>query len=84
MENKTIPYYAFDCVMAMVDRITKRYIIALIICILLLVVSNGAWLYAWMQYDYVSETVEVDSDDGGNANYIGHDGDINNGESESN
>ena len=41
--------------------------------------SNIAWLWAWSSYDYVSEEVSVDSQDGGNANYIGHDGDINNG-----
>jgi hypothetical protein len=36
-----------------------------------------------MQYDYSSEEtiVDVNSDDGGNANYIGNDGDIVNGES---
>jgi hypothetical protein len=36
-----------------------------------------------MQYDYTSETYEeviVDAKDGGNANYIGQDGDIYNGE----
>lgn len=35
------------------------------------------------QYDYFSETVTVDSADGGNANYIGNDGDIYNGEGDS-
>jgi hypothetical protein len=35
---------------------------------------------AWNSYDYTSEEVIIDSQDGGNANYIGNDGDIINGE----
>lgn len=37
-----------------------------------------------LQYDYVDDySVELDSGDGGNANYIGNDGDIYNGEGNS-
>ena len=50
--------------------------IIIILLILLLVASNIAWLIAWNQYDYYSEEITVDSDDGGNANYIGNDGNI--------
>jgi hypothetical protein len=66
------------------ERQVKRGWIALIVAVCLLFASNAAWLYAWMQYDYTSEEVIVDvnSDDGGNANYIGNDGDIVNGESD--
>ena len=69
---------------AFIERTVKRQWIALIIALCMLFASNAAWLYCWMQYDYSSEEtiVDVNSDDGGNANYIGNDGDIVNGESD--
>lgn len=68
---------------AFAERMVKRLWIALIIAVVLMFASNAAWLYAWCQYDYYSEEVVIDlnSEDGGNANYIGNDGDIYNGES---
>ena len=51
----------------------------------LLFLTNALWLIAWNSYDYVDEyTVDVDADDGGNANYIGNNGDIYNGTSNGN
>jgi len=46
--------------------------------IILLVVTNAMWLVAWNQYDYVDEdySVDMDTGSGGDANYIGNDGDI--------
>lgn len=58
-------------------RQSKRWFISFIICLILLFASNMIWLYVWNQYDYAE--YNVDSFDGGNANYIGNDGDINNG-----
>ena len=50
--------------------------------IVLLAATNGAWLYAWNQYDYTSTQTEVNADNG-TANYIGRDGHINNGKNNS-
>lgn len=68
------------------ERREKRLVIALIVAIVMLFACNCAWLCAWCQYDYSSEEiiVEQDAQDGGNANYIGNNGDINNGVSENN
>ena len=56
----------------------RNIIIILLIC--LLVLTNALWLWHESQYEYVYEDyTEVDAGDGGTANYIGHDGDINNG-----
>ena len=79
---ESVPYIVHESSMARMERQIKRGWIALIVAVALLFASNGLWLYAWMQYDYTSEEVIVDvnSDDGGNANYIGNDGDIVNGE----
>lgn len=83
---ESVPYIVHESSMARMERQIKRGWIALIVAVFLLFASNAAWLYAWMQYDYVSEEiiVEQDAQDGGNANYIGNDGDIVNGLPESN
>ena len=84
MEEKAmIPYFAFEGTMARMVYIIRRLIVALVICIIVLFVSNAVWLYAWMQYDYSGEEITVDSNDG-IANYIGGSGGIvNNGENNS-
>ena len=51
-----IPYIVYESAEARAERTVKRLIIALIVTILLLFASNAIWLYAWNQYDYVSET----------------------------
>ena len=85
MDNKliTIPYIAFEGELARQERYIKRLAVVLAISVVLIFISNALWLYAWCQYDYSSEDVTVNSDGGGNANYIGRNGDINNGISES-
>ena len=85
-DNEQIPEQSKnELAFAFIERTVKRQWIALIIALFMLFASNAAWLYAWMQYDYVSEEiiVEQDAQDGGNANYIGNDGDIVNGLPES-
>jgi len=60
-----------------------------IIIILILAMVGSFIYYHWSfkdfvsKYDFITE-IAVDSKDGGNANYIGNDGDITNGVSESN
>ena len=84
-EPLTIPYSAYQMAQANNRKNIKYIIIALIVAIALMFASNAIWLYAWCQYDYTSEEVivEQDTSDGGNANYIGSNGDIVNGISES-
>ena len=75
---ETVPYIVYEAEQDRSERRTNKLIIALIVAIALIFASNAIWLWAWMQYDYVSEEIHVDSADGGNANYIGQDGDIHN------
>ena len=85
-DNDQIPQHSKEeLAFAFLERMVKRLWIALIVCIALIFASNASWLYAWMQYEYSSEEiiVEQDAQDGGNANYIGNDGDIVNGLPES-
>lgn len=50
----------------------------IIILIVALVGTNIAWIWYINQYDFVTETTTLD--DNGTNNYIGNDGDINNGD----
>ena len=80
MDQKSIPYFAHEGMMARLERTIKRLWIVLIIVVALMFASNAAWLYAWMQYDYVDMDRSIDINaDNGTANYIGNDGDITNG-----
>ena len=81
-----VPYIVHESMVARQERQIKRLGIALIVAVAMIFASNAIWLYAWMQYDYSGEEiiVEQDATDGGNANYIGDDGDINNGVSKDN
>ena len=79
-----IPYIVYESAQSRMERNNKRLVIALVIAIILIFLSNAVWLYAWMQYDYVTtdtaETSTIDIDAKyGTANYIGNDGDIING-----
>lgn len=82
---ENVPYIVHESSMARMERHIKRLWIALIVAIVLLFTSSAIFTYAWLQYDYSSEeiVVEQDAQDGGNANYIGNDGDIVNGLPES-
>ena len=76
-ESVTVPYVVHESAMARAERNVKRLWIAIIVSVALLFASNALWLWAWMQYDY--ESYEAITDNGGDANIIGNDGDIYNG-----
>lgn len=80
-EPVSVPYVVFESAQARWERINQKLILALVIAIAAVLISNLVWLYCWMQYDYVSDTVTVESTATGHANYIAGDGDIHNGES---
>ena len=74
---ENVPYIVHEAAMARNERNVKRLVIAIVTAIALLFASNALWLWAWMQYDY--ESYEAITDNGGDANIIGNDGDIYNG-----
>ena len=88
-EIASVPYIVYESAQTRMERTVKRLLIALIIAVFLVFASNAVWLYAWMQYDYISDetqttttvetgTVDINAENG-NANYIGNNGDIING-----
>lgn len=65
------------------ERREKRLIGLIAFLVALLVATNVGWLIYESQFEVVETTVDEDininSDNGGNANYIGNDGDVING-----
>lgn len=70
---------AFERMQAKDERNDRWRNIIIVLLIILLVATNGMWLWAWNQYDYTEENTTVRADGDSNANYIGRDGTISNG-----
>lgn len=75
-EQLVISQYAFERMQAKEERESLFKNIIIVVLIILLVVTNAAWLYVWNQYDWEEYSIDIDTGDGGDANYIGNDGDI--------
>lgn len=82
-KEKEVPYFVLEMMMSRVERIIKIFVIVVVLLVIVLFASNGAWLYAWMQYDYSGEEIVTVDGKAGNANYIGNDGEIANGKDSS-
>ena len=81
--NVVVPYVVHEATVARQERQIKRMWIALIVAIALMFFTNMIWVGVFSSYDYSSEEIIVDAEDNGNANYIGQDGNIYNGEDNS-
>lgn len=79
MENNQVPYIVYESAQSRSERCIKRLVIALILSIFLIFISNALWLYAWCQYDYTSESTSY-TQDGKGVNNINTNtqGDVNN------
>ena len=77
---EAVPYIVHESAMARAERGAKRLWTVIILLIVLLVGSNGAWLWYESQFETVETTeeyqVEQNTEDGGNNSSI-----IENGES---
>lgn len=80
MDNKndmiTMSKYAFERMQAKDERNDRFRNITIIILIVLLVASNLAWLWAWNQYDYVSEDYSIEAEQDGEGINLVSGGDI--------
>lgn len=67
-----------------VKALSRKWFIAFIVVLAMFFVSNLAWLYVWnLPSEETTTSTEVVQDgDNGNNNYIGNDGDINNGKTD--
>ena len=75
---KDVPYIALESAVARLERVIKRMWVLVLSLIILLVASNGAWIWWESQYQTIETTITQENADGYN-NYIGNDGDIVNG-----
>lgn len=73
--NNNVPYIVYESSMTSSERFIKRLIIALIISIALLFISNLIWLKAWTSYDYTS-TETTYTQDGQGLNIMGDNNDV--------
>lgn len=79
--NKTkadVPYIVYESAMARNERTVKRLVAVIVVLSLVLCATIGGFLWYLSQYDFSGEEIIVDAYDG-HANYIGENGDINNG-----
>lgn len=67
---KTIPLIAAEIISDRLDRTIKRLWIVIILLIVLLVGSNGMWLYYNSQFEYFETTQEVKQEADSGANYF--------------
>ena len=77
-----IPFVVYQATAARQERQIRRMWIVILFLICALISTNLAWVIYENSFEEVITTEEiiVDADDDGNANYIGQDGNIYNGE----
>ncbi len=80
----TIPYFAHEGMMVRAERTNHRLWILCIVLIVSLIATNLAWILYESQWEvYEEQVVEQESTTGAN-NFIGRDGNIGDGEADSN
>ena len=68
--QENVPYIVHESSMARMERHAKRLWIAVLLLIVMLVGTNGAWLWYNSQFETVetvTEEYQADASDGGNA-----------------
>ena len=80
-EEKNIPYYVHEGMVARQERTIKRLWILCIIIFIALIGTNGAWIWYESQFtdEVITQEIQQDSADGGTNTYNGNivGGDVN-------
>lgn len=66
--SAAVPYIVYESAMARSERHIRRLLWCLLVVVVLLVVTNLAWMHVWESYDYTGYTY---SQDGEGINLIG-------------
>ena len=77
--SEAVPFIVHEGMMARAERTAKRLWITILLLIVLLVGTNGAWI--WYQSQFEDIAISQENEDGYN-NFVGNDGDIFNGETD--
>ena len=70
MDEKMIPYFAHEGDMSRMERANKRLWIVILILIVALVGSNGAWIYYESQFEEISTQIEAEQETSDGSNYV--------------
>lgn len=76
---ENVPYLVYESAQARNERHTKRLICLLLTIIMLWACTIGVFVWYLNQYEFSGVDVDLSTDGGGDANYIGQDGRILNG-----
>ena len=80
-----VSYYTYEGTCARLERINKRQFILIILLILLLIFSNGLWLYYESQWEDVTTTITQEAENENGSVVLNGTGEVNYyGESETN
>ena len=77
--SEAVPFIVHEGMMARAERTAKRLWITILLLIVLLVGTNGAWI--WYQSQFEDIAISQENEDGYN-NFVGNDEDIFNGETD--
>ena len=77
--SEAVPFIVHEGMMARAERTVKRLWITILLLIVLLVGTNGAWI--WYQSQFEDIAISQENEDGYN-NFVGNDGDIFNDETD--
>lgn len=79
ISERTVSYIVFESAQARSERTIKRLIIALIMTIIFLFLSNAYWVHQWNQYSWETDEIVYTHDGRGlNSINFGMQGDLNN------
>lgn len=81
-KNSNVPFVVYQATAARQERQIRRMWIVVLVLIVALIASNLAWIVYESSFEetITTEEIIIDADNNGNANYIGQDGNIYNGE----
>lgn len=62
---ESVPYIVHESAMARAERTTKRLWITVLVLIVMLVSTNGAWIWYESQFSDIETTIETEQDGSG-------------------
>ena len=68
--KETVSFLVYESSQTRLDRIINKLVIALVISVALLFISNALWLWIWSQNDTSQSTI---TQDGSGTNIVGDD-----------
>ena len=70
MDEKMVSFICHEADMTRLERANKRLFVVVIILIVALVGSNGAWIYYESQFEEISTQIEAEQETSDGSNYV--------------